>query len=495
MFESTKLPHKMTKESFVLFEKQFRERLLDAQFDLAKEKRASILVLINGSDGAGKGEVVNRLYDWLDDHFVETLCYDGPTSEERARPSAWRYWRDMPAKGRIGLVLGSWHHRVLRARTLDRLDQTSYAAVLEEMNRSEEMLRLEGVHLLKIWLSLDERKARQRFDKKRKYDGVLRRPLVIEWKEITGRKERERLNSAALEMIELTSTGDAPWSVVPAADPHYRDAAVGDLLLQALKRATSDAPVSMRRRSIAAPNLNVPKPSLSSTLNLTSQVAPEEYLHQLRQLQERLNQKTTAKKFTTQGLILAFEGNDAAGKGGAIRRVREALDPRRFRVHGIAAPTDEERAHPYLWRFWRHIPPRGDVAIFDRSWYGRVLVERVEGFASQDDWMRAYQEINDFERQLDEANYCVIKFWLAISPDEQLQRFQSREKEAYKRYKLTPEDWRNRDKWQLYEEAMTEMIDRTSSRHAPWTLVEANDKKFARLKVLRTIVERLEESI
>jgi len=318
---------------------------------------------------------------------------------------------------------------------------------------------------------------------------------VIEWKEITGRKERERLNSAALEMIELTSTGDAPWSVVPAADPHYRDAAVGDLLLQALKRATSDAPVSMRRRSIAAPNLNVPKPSLSSTLNLTSQVAPEEYLHQLRQLQERLNQKTTAKKFTTQGLILAFEGNDAAGKGGAIRRVREALDPRRFRVHGIAAPTDEERAHPYLWRFWRHIPPRGDVAIFDRSWYGRVLVERVEGFASQDDWMRAYQEINDFERQLDEANYCVIKFWLAISPDEQLQRFQSREKEAYKRYKLTPEDWRNRDKWQLYEEAMTEMIDRTSSRHAPWTLVEANDKKFARLKVLRTIVERLEESI
>jgi len=168
MFESTKLPHKMTKESFVLFEKQFRERLLDAQFDLAKEKRASILVLINGSDGAGKGEVVNRLYDWLDDHFVETLCYDGPTSEERARPSAWRYWRDMPAKGRIGLVLGSWHHRVLRARTLDRLDQTSYAAVLEEMNRSEEMLRLEGVHLLKIWLSLDERKARQRFDKKRK---------------------------------------------------------------------------------------------------------------------------------------------------------------------------------------------------------------------------------------------------------------------------------------------------------------------------------------
>jgi polyphosphate kinase 2 (PPK2 family) len=172
--------------------------------------------------------------------------------------------------------------------------------------------------------------------------------------------------------------------------------------------------------------------------------------------------------------------------------VREALDPRRFRVHGVAAPTDEERARPYLWRFWRNIPRRGDIAIFDRSWYGRVLVERVEGFASDDDWKRAYQEINDFERQLIEADYIVMKFWLAITPEEQLRRFEDREAKAFKRYKLTPDDWRNRDKWDLYAQAMTDMVDRTSSRAAPWTLVEANDKKFARLKVLRTIVERLE---
>jgi polyphosphate kinase 2 (PPK2 family) len=219
---------------------------------------------------------------------------------------------------------------------------------------------------------------------------------------------------------------------------------------------------------------------------------PSAYGPELRALQRRLTAATTAKSFRDKGLVAVFEGNDAAGKGGAIRRVREALDPRRFRVHGVAAPTDEERARPYLWRFWRNIPRRGDAAIFDRSWYGRVLVERVEGFAAQDDWMRAYQEINDFERQLFEAGYIVVKLWLAISQEEQLRRFEDREAKTFKRYKLTPDDWRNREKWPLYEQAMTDMVDRTSSRQAPWALIEANDKKFARLKVLRTIVERLE---
>ena len=492
MFPSSQLPHMLSKGDFDLLETQLREKLLDAQYDLVKEKSAAILVLINGSDGAGKGEVINRLYEWLDDHFVETLCYAEPSEEERARPPAWRYWRDMPAKGRIGLVLGSWHHNILRARALGILDKVSYAAALDEINRNEQMLRLEGVHLLKIWLALDEDEARRRFKNKHKVISALKRPLVTEWAEITGKKAAQRLNEAAQEMIELTSTGDAPWSVVPAKNPHYRDAAVGDLLLQTLINAAS-FPEGVRTTHVSsAPTSALPKPSLSARLDLAASINAETYIHALNDLQNRLNAATKSKKFSKKGLIILFEGNDAAGKGGAIRRVREALDPRRFRVIGVSAPTDEERARPYLWRFWRHIPRRGNVTIFDRSWYGRVLVERVEGFAVRDQWMRAYQEINDFERQLNEANYCVIKFWLAISPDEQLNRFRSREAEAYKRHKLTPEDWRNREKWPSYEEAMTDMIDRTSFNHAPWTLVEANDKKYARIKVLKTIVERLE---
>ncbi|MGI9230907.1 MAG: polyphosphate:AMP phosphotransferase [Methylocystis sp.] len=492
MFPSSQLPHMLSKGDFDLLETQLREKLLDAQYDLVKEKSAAILVLINGSDGAGKGEVINRLYEWLDDHFVETLCYAEPSEEERARPPAWRYWRDMPAKGRIGLVLGSWHHNILRARALGILDKVSYAAALDEINRNEQMLRLEGVHLLKIWLALDEDEARRRFKNKHKVINALKRPLVTEWAEIKGKKAAQRLNEAAQEMIELTSTGDAPWSVVPAKNPHYRDAAVGDLLLQTLIN-TASFPEGIRTPHVSsAPTSALPKPSLSARLDLTASINAETYVHALNDLQNRLNAATKSKKFSKKGLVILFEGNDAAGKGGAIRRVREALDPRRFRVIGVSAPTDEERARPYLWRFWRQIPRRGNVTIFDRSWYGRVLVERVEGFAVRDQWMRAYQEINDFERQLNEANYCVIKFWLAISPDEQLNRFRSREAEAYKRHKLTPEDWRNREKWPSYEEAMTDMIDRTSFNHAPWTLVEANDKKYARIKVLKTIVERLE---
>ena len=492
MFDSSRLPHVMTAQDYAAFEENLRERLLDAQFELAERKRASVLVLVNGSDGAGKGEVVDRLYEWLDDHFVETLTYGEPTDEERARPRAWRYWRDMPAKGRIGVMLGAWHHDVLLGRAQRRLDRAAFVEALAEINRSEEMLRKEGVFLLKIWLSLDDRLARRRLARLRERNGALRRPAVIEWAAIDRRKERERLNAAALEMIEITSTGDAPWSIVPGEDHHYRDAAIGDLLLQLLCRANNGASETSGRPEIVATSPAAPGVSLATGLNLSRKADADEYARDLRDLQRRLTEATTSKAFRARGLVVAFEGNDAAGKGGAIRRVRAALDPRRFRVHGVAAPTDEERARPYLWRFWRNIPRRGDTTIFDRSWYGRVLVERVEGFAAEDDWRRAYQEINDFERQLVDAHYCVVKLWLAISPEEQLRRFEARESSAIKRHKITPEDWRNREKWPLYESAMTEMIDRTSARHAPWTLVEANDKKFARLKVLRTILERLE---
>jgi AMP-polyphosphate phosphotransferase len=503
MFDSVRLPHKLDKQQFAALSEPLRERLLDAQFELAERKHKTILLLINGSDGAGKGEVLNRLYEWLDDHYLETLSYGAPTEEERARPLEWRYWRDMPAKGRIGLVLGSWHHRVLRDRALGRIDRDAFNTALEEMNRAEEMLYQEGVLVLKVWLYMGEQEAHRRLAKTRELEGVAGRGSVIEWGEIRGAKQRARLARIALELVEKTSTGYAPWEVVAAKDTRYRDAAVADLLLRTLERenagsasvasaSASASALAPRPPAVASP-VGLPRASLVSALDLTQSVDAETYSASLRDLQEKLAELTTSKKFSRRGLVVAFEGNDAAGKGGAIRRVRAALDPRNFRVHGVAAPTDEEHARPYLWRFWRNIPRLGHVAIFDRSWYGRVLVERVEGLCSRDDWMRAYQEINDFEAQLARSGLTVVKFWLAISADEQLARLKDREARPTKRYKITPDDWRNREKWPLYEEAANEMIDRTSARRAPWTLVEANDKKFARLKVLRTIVEQLEQ--
>ena len=498
MFDSVRLPHRLDKQRFAALSEPLRERLLDAQFELAERKHKTILLLINGSDGAGKGEVLNRLYDWLDDHYLETLSYGPPTEEERSRPLEWRYWRDMPANGRVGLVLGSWHHRVLRDRVLKRTDRDAFNTALEEINRVEEMLYRENVVVIKVWLHVAEEEARRRLAKKREPEGARRPPTVIEWDEIHGAEEHKRLARIALEMVEKTSTGYAPWEVVAAEDARYRDAAVADLLLRTLERENAEsapAPAPPAPRPPAAAPVSLPRVSLVSALDLTQSVDAETYAASLRDLQQRLGDLATSKKFARRGLAAVFEGNDAAGKGGAIRRVRAALDPRRFRVHGVAAPTDEEHARPYLWRFWRNIPRLGNVAIFDRSWYGRVLVERVEGFCSREDWMRAYQEINDFEGQLARAGIIVVKFWLAISADEQLARLKDREARRTKRYKITPDDWRNREKWPLYEEATNEMIDRTSARGAPWTLVEANDKKFARLKVLRTIVERLEQEL
>ena len=194
-------------------------------------------------------------------------------------------------------------------------------------------------------------------------------------------------------------------------------------------------------------------------------------------------------------MIAVFEGSDAAGKGGAIRRITGALDARHYRIIPVAAPTEEERAQPYLWRFWRHIPAAGGVTIFDRSWYGRVLVERVEKYCAEADWMRAYAEINDFEEQLVKNNTILVKFWLTISKDEQLRRFQEREKVGFKRFKITEEDWRNREKWDEYELAVCDMVDRTSTEIAPWSLIEANDKNFARIKVLKTLCQRIESAL
>jgi len=497
MFDSVRLPHELGKTEFEALLEPLREKLLDAQFELAERKRKAILLLIGGSDAAGKGDVLNRLYEWLDDHHLDTLSYGAPTEEERARPLEWRYWRDMPAKGRIGLVLGGWHNRLLRERLIGGMGRGAFEAGLEEINREEEMLGFEGVVVVKVWLHVEDEVAERRLAKMRAAQGAPRRAAVIEWDEIETGKHHRRLRRAAFALVEKTSTGVAPWSVVAAEDARYRDVAVAKLLLEALERANGAAEAA--RAPIPAtptePDGGLPRASLIGALDLSKRADPDAYSKELGELQRRIGELTTSKAFSSSGLVLAFEGNDAAGKGGAILRVRAALDPRRFRVHGVAAPNDEERARPYLWRFWRNVPRLGDTAIFDRSWYGRVLVERVEGLCTRDDWMRAYREINDFEHQLTRAKLCVVKFWLAIDENEQLVRFEEREKRAAKRYKITPEDWRNRGKWALYEEAANEMIDRTSSPESPWTLVESKDKKYSRLKVLRTIVARLEEAL
>jgi polyphosphate kinase 2 (PPK2 family) len=241
--------------------------------------------------------------------------------------------------------------------------------------------------------------------------------------------------------------------------------------------------------------LDIDGRTVLSALDLSQSMGDREYKVALSKYQGRLAELARDPRFKSRALVLAFEGADAAGKGGAIRRITTALDARQFQVIPVAAPTEEERAQPYLWRFWRQLPRYDHMTIFDRTWYGRVLVERVEGLCTPAEWQRAYSEINDFEHELVESGTIVVKFWLQVSQEEQLKRFQAREQIAFKRFKITEEDWRNREKWNAYQLAICDMVERTSTGEVPWTLVESNDKQFARVKILRTLCERLEAAL
>jgi polyphosphate:AMP phosphotransferase len=307
-------------------------------------------------------------------------------------------------------------------------------------------------------------------------------------------KTYDHLQDVAGHLLRVTNTAAAPWVVVEGADDRYRCMTVGQVLLKAMqnKLAASDAP-----HTPMAPMMRVDLDgrNVLSELDLTLTLADKPYKDELAKWQGRLSELVRDERFRNRSLVCAFEGADAAGKGGAIRRIAAALDARQYQVTPVAAPTDEEKAQPHLWRFWRHLPRHGQVAIFDRTWYGRVLVERVEGFCSEADWLRGYSEINDFEHELIEAGVIVVKFWLQISQAEQLKRFKEREQVEFKRFKITQEDWRNREKWHDYQQAICDMVERTSTGEAPWTLVEANDKNYARVKILRTLCEHLEAAM
>jgi polyphosphate:AMP phosphotransferase len=487
MFESAELDHCISREEYQKEKPRVREALLDAQLELVRQRRFAMLIQIEGMDAAGKGETMQLLHAWMDTRHIHTHAFDEPTEEERERPTLWRYWRALPPKGEIGIFFGAW-----QSVGLKRLQQGDYEEGIDQSVRLERMLANEGVLIVKLWFHLSKRQQKKRLKKLEKDPQTRWRVTEAEW---THYKAYEKWRSAAEYLLRRTSTAEAPWFVVAGADRRYRNLTVANLLLKALRQRL-DRP---EQGSTIEQPASVPPPidrrDVLHALDYGLHLADGEYGEELEHWQGRLNLLSRAPRFGRTAVLAVFEGPDAAGKGGSIRRVTEALDPRCYHVIPIAAPSEEERAQPYLWRFWRHVPGRGRFAIFDRSWYGRVLVERVEGLCTEADWARGYSEINDFEAQLHDHGFLVCKFWLAITPEEQMKRFQEREDTGFKRFKLTPEDWRNRDKWDDYERAVCDMVDRTSTEIAPWTLVEANDKKFARIKVLKTLCRAIEASL
>lgn len=490
MFESANLDHTVDKATYRKEEARLREQLLAAQNELAEQKRFPALIVVGGVEGAGKGETINRLLEWLDPRRVHVHGFGDPSPEEQERPEMWRFWRALPPKGAIGVFFGAWHSRPILGRVVGNLSEEAFEAQISDLLRFERMLCDEGTLLLKFWFHLTKKQQKDRLKALSKDPDTAWRVTEHEWEY---HEKYDDFVVTAETYLRRSSTGHAPWFVVPGADERYRHLRFGQALLASLRERLDQKPAPIPDDT---PELPPPDPvNVLSTLDHAPIVSAKKYESELERWQGRFALLARHKKFQKRGLVVVFEGVDAAGKGGAIRRVTQALDARQYHAVPIAAPTDEERAQPYLWRFWRHLPRRGRILIYDRSWYGRVLVERVEGFCAERDWMRAYSEIVDFETELVDHGYLLAKFWLQITPDEQLRRFEEREKTSWKRFKITAEDWRNREKAPAYEQAVCDMIDRTSTSEAPWTILPANDKASTRIRVLRSLVEQLEAAL
>lgn len=491
MFESAELGHRISRQDYTQEVPALRSQLLMLQYRLLEHATFPVLIVIGGVDGAGKGETLNVLHEWMDPRHILTTAFGAMSEAERERPRMWRYWQALPPKGRIGILFGAWHSNPILDRVGGEIGDNAFSRALERIVRFERMLVDEGTLLLKFWFHLSKQAQKQRLAALQADPRTRWRITETDWARF---KHYDTFRSVSEHALRHTSTGSAPWTVVEGSDPNYRYLTVGRAIRDALQHRLSGSP-AVAARAAPPPEPPADGRTVLSALDYRQALPRKAYHHAIETCHARLALLSRAKKFHHRSAVVVFEGMDAAGKGGAIRRLVWALDARQYRIVPVAAPSEEERAQPYLWRFWRHLPRLGRFTIFDRSWYGRVLVERVEGFCSEADWMRAYGEINDFEQQLAEAGAIVTKFWLNITPDEQLRRFRAREDSPYKTFKITPEDWRNRDRAPQYDRAVCDMIDRTNTAFAPWVLVPANDKLFARVMVLRTLCERLEAAL
>jgi polyphosphate:AMP phosphotransferase len=466
-----------------------QDRLLEAQVRLRDSRSHSVVMIVTGIPAAGRSEVVNELLEWLDPKLVTAFGFGPRNDVERERPVLWRYWQALPPQGRSAILHGGWYQDALLAAAGRRATRTPavLGREIERIRQLEQMLIRDGIALCKVHLHVAPATQQKRL-------AMLAADKTTRWR-VTAEDRWLARHYASVERayertLAATDTPLAPWQLIDGTDREHRALEVGRSLLAALEPATR-RPRSRPLARLPAAALRRPLPSRAPSATLEDAA----YDAELERLQGRVALLSRRKRFARHAVVVVFEGMDAAGKGGAIRRVTAALDARQYRVVPVSAPTPEELAHPYLWRFWRQLPPRGSYTIFDRSWYGRVLVERVRGFALPPDWRRAYAEINEFERQLIEQRVIVAKFWLSLSKGEQLERFAERDRDPLKRFKVDAEDWTNRKLWNPYQAAAREMISRTGTPLAPWVVVPADDKRHVRLTVLRELAGRIEATL
>lgn len=445
-----------------------------------RELKIPIMILFEGFEASGKGTMINKMIQPLDPRGFRVFTMEKESEEDRMHPYFWRYCTKTPGKGRIHIFDRSWYQG---------LQDGQLSA--EEIRQFERQFTDDGMVVIKFFLAITKKEQKKRLTELEKDKSTRWRVREEDWKK---NKNYDTCLEQYDDMLIQTDTPNAPWMVIEAMEKRYAICKIMSTVVNRLEAAVqekeSGTASSVYLDGILEDDLRT---GVLQDIDLTLDMDPEEYKEKRKDLQKRMEILHNKMYLQRVPVVLAFEGWDAGGKGGAIKRITQCIDPRGYEVVPISAPNDVEKAHHHLWRFWQKFPKAGHMAIFDRTWYGRVLVERVEGFATEQEWKRAYSEINNMEAHLVKAGTVVIKFWMHIDKDEQAKRFQQRQETPEKQWKITDEDWRNRDKWEEYEKAVDEMIVRTSTKDAPWYIIEANSKLYARIKVLEIVVEALEK--
>ena len=474
-------------------EEELEERLHAARSKLSvlqmqiKEHGLPVLVLFEGWGTAGKGSVLGKVIKNIDPRFFKVATMDEPTEEEGRKPFLYRYFVKIPAKGKFEFLDSGWMDEVVKDVLHDKIGEKEYKKKIESVKRFERQLTDNGYLVMKFFFQISRKEQKKRIE-------VLKENKDTRWR-VSGdedwqNKHYDKCMHVFDRYLNDTNSPADPWYIVDAKNRKWAE-------LQVLETLVSGIETALKNSNLAVPLLQnvfalekIPK---LSEISLDKEISEEEYKKELKNLQSKLSELHNRLYRRKIPVVIAYEGWDAAGKGGNIKRIAGALDPRGYEVHPIASPEPHEKARHYLWRFWTRLPKTGHIAIFDRTWYGRVMVERLEGFCSENDWMRAYNEINEFEKELHDWGAVIIKFWVQIDKDTQLERFNERQNTPEKQWKITDEDWRNRDKWDAYETAVNEMIQKTSTSYAPWHILESVDKKYARIKALKIVVEELEK--
>lgn len=452
-----------------------------------------VMIVFEGLGASGKGTQINRLIQAMDPRGFVVHAVNKESQEEAMHPFLWRFWTKIPANGQIAVFDRSWYRTVLTDRFDKRTPEEALPQAFEDIRSFEEQLTSGGYVLIKLFLYISKEEQKKRFQKLLKTEETAWR---VSKEDLQRNKRYQEYLDMNEEMLQKTDTDFAPWTIIEA---EHRDFAAAKIMtvvanrLQAeLDKRQQDEKKPVTKETIESKSF---RSGALSGVDLTKKLSRDEYKKRLQALQERIGFLHNELYRLRIPVVLGFEGWDAGGKGGAIKRLTSHLDPRGYLVHPTASPNATERQYHYLWRFWKDMPKDGHITIFDRTWYGRVMVERIEGFCTEEEWKRAYREINEMEQHLVNAGAVVLKFWMQIDKDEQERRFNERMNNPEKQWKITDEDWRNREKWDQYEVAVNEMLLRTSTTYAPWIIVEGNDKYYARVKVLETVIDAIEKKI